>query len=70
MKATLEFNLPDDDYEFRHATKGAQYYGAIDDLNDEIRNKLKWSDDEDEIALYEKIRAVFDVHFAGVYYKE
>ncbi len=70
MKAILEFNLPDDDYEFRHSTKGVQYYGAIDDLNDEIRNKLKWSDNEDEIAFYEKIRALFDVYFAGVYYKE
>jgi hypothetical protein len=67
MKAILEFDLPDDEYEFRHAVSGVKYHHAIGDLREEIRSKLKWSDDQKELEYYERLEKIFDEHFGDIY---
>lgn len=41
MKAILEFNLPDDNNEFKLATRGQDYFSAIWNTLQEIRGYLK-----------------------------
>jgi hypothetical protein len=42
MKAILEFNLPDDDQEFRLATSGMRWWSAMTDIDNELRRKIKY----------------------------
>jgi hypothetical protein len=41
MKATLEFNLPEDQTEFEIATNANKYYSALFNFQQYLRNKLK-----------------------------
>ena len=42
MKAILEFDLPDDKYDFRCANEGATLRGVLRDLDNWLREKLKY----------------------------
>jgi len=42
MKATLEFNLPEEQSEFETATKGSSMLVLLSDLFEEIRSNLKY----------------------------
>lgn len=42
MKAILEFNLPEEQYEHQAALLGSAALLTIDDLLGEIRNKIKY----------------------------
>ena len=44
MKATLEFNLPEDKEEFDAANKGMDWALLAWDIDQLLRNKLKYSD--------------------------
>ena len=60
MKAILEFDLPNDNLEFKHASKAIDYYLALGDIDHEIRNYLKYTDDktlENAVMLLESIRS-------------
>ena len=46
MKATLEFNLPEDEADLKYALAGLDALLAIDDLLNEIRNSLKYDSGE------------------------
>jgi hypothetical protein len=41
MKAILEFNIPEEDYEFRMAIDGHKYHSILADLVQEVRNARK-----------------------------
>lgn len=41
MKVILEFNLPEEEFECREAMSGHNMYGALWDLDNELRSKLK-----------------------------
>jgi methionyl-tRNA synthetase len=41
MKAILEFNLPDEEFDFKRATQGKYLYFAICEFDDELRNWIK-----------------------------
>lgn len=60
MKATLEFNLPEEQTEHQNALLGASALVTIDDLLEEIRSKLKYRsgyfEDCDDKTL-EKVRS-------------
>ena len=59
MKATLQFTLPEDDAEFRHAISGSRAIGVLFDLDQLLRAQIKHSDDtvsEDVIEAFENIR--------------
>ena len=44
MKATLKYNLPDDQFEFNCAVKSTKMYFALTEIQDELRRQLKCED--------------------------
>ena len=45
MKAILEFNLPDDQYDFKCANLGFQYRMALEEMDQFLRSTYKYGDD-------------------------
>jgi hypothetical protein len=59
MKATLKFNLPEDDHEFTMATKGADMHSVLWDYDQWLRGKIKYSPEtmsEEVYNTYEECR--------------
>ncbi len=46
MRATLEFNLPDDQIEFEYATNGSKWASLVWELDQHLRNKTKYASDD------------------------
>ena len=44
MKAVLEFNLPEDNYEFANATNGSKMRSVLWELDQWMRAKLKFEE--------------------------
>lgn len=60
MKATLEFNLPDEEAEFYCATKGTAMLNALWEIQTELRTLWKYEElNEDEFKMVERIREQF-----------
>jgi hypothetical protein len=60
MKVTIEFNLPDDEYEYRNSVKANEMYNALWDIKQELRNALKYGDlTEYEYKTMERIQDKF-----------
>jgi hypothetical protein len=60
MKATLEFNLPDEDAEYYCAMKGQAMLNALFEINTELRKLWKYEElNEDESNMVERIREQF-----------
>ena len=60
MKATLEFNLPEDGDDFRYAVNGQEYYIALHNIREDVRQIWKYrvlSEKEYEIVdeIYQMI---------------
>jgi len=53
MKATLEFNLPEDNEEFNRAVKSADYYVCLFDFYQYLRREMKYNE-----SLSEKERNI------------
>lgn len=58
MKATLEFNLPDDQEDFNHATNGFNYYMALVEMDQWLRAEYKYNDNEEMYELRVKLREI------------
>jgi hypothetical protein len=58
MKATLEYNLPDDQEEFNHANNGFNYYMALVEMDEWLRSEYKYNDKEDMYEVREKLRQI------------
>ena len=59
MKATLEFNLPDDQQDFDLATKGLKFWSVLWELDQSLRAKTKYAPDslpQDKYDAYQEIR--------------
>lgn len=59
MKAILEFNLPDDQEDFKLATNALNWYIVCWDLDQELRAKTKYASDDlpqDKYDAYQEIR--------------
>lgn len=59
MKATLEFNLPDDQDDFKLASNALNWYIVCWDLDQELRAKTKYASDDlpqDKYDAYQEIR--------------
>ena len=41
MKAILEFNLPEDQFDFDTAVSAQKYYGILFDLDQKLRGEIK-----------------------------
>jgi len=58
-KATLKFNLPEEENEFNSALKGSDTRVVLNELDTYLRNKIKYEIDilkEDQIKTYQEIR--------------
>ena len=58
MKATLEFNLPDDQEDFNHATNGFKYYLSLVEMDEWLRSEYKYNDKEEMYEVREKLRQI------------
>ena len=59
MKAILEFDLPDDEYEYKAASKGKDYLFVLWELDQWLRGEIKYNDakyTKKEYLLLEKVR--------------
>jgi len=59
MKATLEFNLPDDQQEYDLANNGLNFWHVLWELDQELRANTKYAPDDmtdDDYDAYQKIR--------------
>lgn len=57
MKAILEFNLPEEETEFKEATNGGMFKHALWQLDQHLRGKLKYEQLADgEYECYDRIR--------------
>jgi hypothetical protein len=59
MKATLEFNLPEEAQEFRTAINGWKFKSVLNEINEDLRSKIKWQDDMPDIVR-QALQAVRD----------
>lgn len=56
MKATLEFNLPEDQNEFEYATKGSEMFLILWNVKQEYRKLMKYHDlTENEYKIVEAL---------------
>jgi len=60
MKATLEFNLPEDNDDFKLATKGKDWWNVCWEMDQWLRTQYKYMPDaeysKDKYETYEKCR--------------
>jgi hypothetical protein len=57
MRAILEFELPDDETEFKLCTRGKDYYLVLWDLDQWLREKIKYgAEDSINIDTLEAVR--------------
>ena len=47
MKATLKFNLPEEQYQFESAVNGCQWHNLVSDLDEKLRQDIKHRHGED-----------------------
>ena len=60
MKAIIEYNLPDDQFEYWSATNSLRYWSALTEIKDELRTIWKYEDlKENEFEMIERIREKF-----------
>jgi hypothetical protein len=56
MKATLEFNLPEDKEDFDFATNGINYYSALTEFDNWLRSEYKYNGNEPMFEAREKLQ--------------
>jgi hypothetical protein len=59
MKATLEFNLPDDQQEYDLANNALNFWRVLYELDQDLRTKTKYAEDDlpqDKYDAYQEIR--------------
>jgi hypothetical protein len=60
MKAKLEYNLPDDEFEFNCAMKSTKMYFALTEIKDELRAILKHGElRDDQYKFIEELQEKF-----------
>ena len=60
MKATIEYNLPEDQFEFDCASKSLKMFHALNEINAELRAIWKYEDLKDnEFEMIERVREKF-----------
>ena len=57
MKATIEFELPEDQEQYNFANKGFDYFCVLFEFDEFLRQKIKYSElEEKEYAILEDTR--------------
>lgn len=72
MKATLEFNLPEDDEALTDARQGSQWKFAVDDLFNYLRSETKHAEHTAEeydmlYAVRDKLVAILEERGLSIY---
>ena len=70
MEAILKFNLPEDNEEFAIATKAMDWSLLVLDIDQFIRNKIKYEQDKDGILQLVRDRLYFNMEEKGLKYPE
>ena len=70
MKAILEFNLPEDKEEFDVAAKAMDWALVAWDIDDFIRNKIKYEQDRDGVLQLVRNELNFQMEEKGLKYPE
>ena len=70
MKAILEFNLPEDKEEFDAASKGMDWALLVWDIDQFIRNKIKYEQDRDGVLQLVRNELNFQMEVKGLKYPE
>ena len=66
MEAILKFNLPEDNEEFAIATKAMDWSLLVLDIDQFIRNKIKYEQDKDGILQLVRDRLYFNMEEKGL----
>jgi hypothetical protein len=66
MEAILKFNLPEDNEEFAIATKAMDWSLLVLDIDQFIRNKIKYEQDKDGILQLVRDRLHFNMEEKGL----
>ena len=66
MKAILEFNLPEDKEEFDVSSRGMDWALLAWDIDQFIRNKIKYEQDKDGILQLVRDRLHFNMEEKGL----
>lgn len=61
MKATLTFNLPEEQVEYEYTLNAVRYKDALHDIMELMRSE--WKYDEHSIEVHEKISELYDRFF-------
>jgi hypothetical protein len=60
MKATIEYNLPEDQFEYDNAVKSMKMWSALTEIEHELRRQLKCEDlKENQYEIIELLRSYF-----------
>ena len=70
MKAILEFELPEDREEYVAASRGMEWALLVLDIDQFIRNKIKYEQDKDGILQLVRDRLYFNMEEKGLKYPE
>lgn len=60
MKAILEFNLPEEDHEFKDAVHGSDWKHAMWQLDENLRRKIKYDPNESVPGEHRVLESVRD----------
>ena len=58
MKATLEYNLPEDQDDFNYAINAFNYYMALVEMDQWLRSEYKYNGKEEMYEVREKLREI------------
>ena len=70
MKALLEFELPEDREEYVAASRGMEWALLVLDIDQFIRNKIKYEQDKDGILQLVRDRLYFNMEEKGLQFPE
>jgi len=70
MKAILEFKLPEDKEEYDTASRGMDWALLVLDIDQFIRNKIKYEQDKDGILQLVRDRLHFNMEEKGLNFPE
>ena len=70
MKAILEFELPEDREEYVAASRGMEWALLVLDIDQFIRNKIKYEQDRDGVLQLVRNELTFQMKEKGLQYPE
>ena len=70
MKANLEYNLPEDQEQFNVASKSMDWALLVWDIDQFMRNKIKYEQDNDGVLQLVRDRLTFQMEEKGLQFPE